>query len=302
MCGITVCIALNRQCSHPGAGKVNGDLDTNANRAHTDGHTNSHTNRAYTNGQPKPDPNLHQKLHNSLDKIAHRGPDARGVWISDDGLVGLSTPHLPLAANSNTPPGLGHNRLAINDLSPDGDQPIHSDDDTIHAVVNGEIYDYDRLRAELTSLHGYQFRGHSDSELVVALYKSYGAPRFLDYLRGEFALVVHDERTGSIVAARDRFGIKPLFWTVIGEGDDKRLLLAAEAKAFLALDWEAEWDVGSLVESGWASNDNRTLFKGVRKVMPGYWMGVTADGVIEHHRYFDIDYKDKVRFGSATKT
>lgn len=192
-----------------------------------------------------------------------------------------------------TKTGLAHNRLAINDLSPAGDQPIHSDDGRIHAVVNGEIYDYDRLRDELVRQHGYAFGSRSDSELVVALYKHYGTPRFLDHIRGEFAFVLYDERTGNVIAVRDRFGVKPLFWTIVGTGHQRRLLLASEAKAFLAIRWEPEWDVGSIVDGGW-QNDDRTLFKGVKKVLPGHWMMVTPDGSMAHHQFWDIEYKDKV--------
>ena len=193
------------------------------------------------------------------------------------------------------PIGLGHCRLSINDLSPEGDQPIHSDDGRIHAVVNGEIYDHDRIREEFIRDGRYAFRGRSDSELVVALYKAYGAPAFLDHLRGEFAFVLYDENTGKIIAARDRFGIKPLYWTVTGEeGGEQRLLIAAESKAFLALGWQPEWDVGGIVEAGWVFDD-RTVFKGVKKVMPGHWMEVSKDGEIKHAKYWDIEYSDKVR-------
>lgn len=170
----------------------------------------------------------------------------------------------------------------------------------MHAVVNGEIYDHDRIRESLArdgaSGGGYDFRGHSDSEVAVALYAAHGAPAFLDHLRGEFAIVLRDEgEGGKVVVARDRFGVKPLFWTVVGGGEDRRLLVAAEAKAFLALGWEPEWDVAAIVDGGWAVDD-RTVFKGVRKVMPGCWMEISAEGEISHHRYWDIDYKDKVRF------
>ncbi|KAK0632482.1 asparagine synthase [Immersiella caudata] len=217
---------------------------------------------------------LRTKLNKSLDLIAHRGPDAKGVWISDDGMVGLA-----------------HNRLSINDLSPEGNQPIHSDDGLIHAVVNGEIYDYDRIRQSLSD-SGYRFSSRSDSELVVALYQRYGAPSFLDHLRGEFAFVLCDESTGKIIAARDRFGVKPLFWTVVEGKGQARVLIAAEAKAFLALDWKPEWDVGAIADGGWEHGD-RTLFRGVKKVLPGHYMELTADGRTVHQRYWDIEYRNK---------
>ena len=154
----------------------------------------------------------------------------------------------------------GHVRLAINDLSPDGAQPFHDNEHTIHAVVNGEFYDYDSIRADLVSKTDYQFKGRSDSELIIALYKCHGL-NFVHYLRGEFACVLFDEATQLFIAVRDRYGIKPLFWTL----QEGRLLVAAEIKAFLPLGWKPEWDVKSLLDAGW-NHDERTIFKDVAKV------------------------------------
>ncbi|OPB45658.1 asparagine synthase [Trichoderma guizhouense] len=189
--------------------------------------------------------------------------------------------------------GLGHARLSINDLSIDADQPIHSDDGTIHAVVNGEVYDFDRLRQVLTEQHGYHFKSHSDSEVLVALYKVYGAPDFIEHVRGEFAFILYDERRDLVIAGRDRFGIKPLHWTFVrDESGEKRLLVASEAKAFLPLGWQPEWDVGAIVDGGYL-NGERTVFKDVHKVLPGCWLEMHSDGTIHHHRYWDMDYNEK---------
>lgn len=158
---------------------------------------------------------------------------------------------------------LGHVRLAINDLSPDGEQPFHSGDETVHAVVNGELYDAQQIREQLAEKTGCKFRGKSDCEIVVALYQTYGLS-FLRHLRGEFALCIYDSRTKTIIAARDRYGIKPLFFTEVQD----RLLVAAEMKAFKALGWQPEWDVRSILDRGWA-HDQRTLLAGVKKVSPG---------------------------------
>ena len=118
------------------------------------------------------------------------------------------------------------------------------------------MYDYDRLRAELLQSYPYKFKGRSDCEIVIAFYKYYGIS-FLSKLRGEFSLCLYDARTQFFIAARDRYGIKPLFWT----RQNGRLLIAAEAKAFLGLGWKPEWDVKSLLEAGW-NHDERTLFRG----------------------------------------
>jgi asparagine synthase (glutamine-hydrolysing) len=255
MCGITASVALP-------ANRVNGH-DHNDSNGQNDNHSNGPVTET-----------LASQLQASINIINHRGPDESGIWISSDASVGL-----------------GHCRLSINDLSPSGSQPLTSDDGQIHAVVNGEIYDHDRLRAECTAKHGYKFHGESDSELVLALYKVHGAPVFFEHLRGEFAFVLYDSREGSkrIIAARDRFGIKPMM-TAIVEG---RLLMAAEAKAFLPFGWKAEWDVGAIVEGGWMMDD-RTLFKGVKKLLPGHWLELTEESGMVIHKYWDADYSDKM--------
>lgn len=210
---------------------------------------------------------LSQELSASLEAIKHRGPDSRGQWISDDNRVAL-----------------GHVRLAINDLHPTGAQPFHSPSSDIHAVVNGELYDYDALRSTLPT---YPFAGHSDCELVIALYQAHGLS-FLSHLRGEFALCLYDARTRLFVAARDRYGIKPLFWRV----NKERLEVAAEQKAWLPFGWAPEWDVASLMEAGW-NHDARTLFRGVQKVRPGHYIVCQGFGGVEERPYWDIEYPDK---------
>jgi asparagine synthase (glutamine-hydrolysing) len=185
-------------------------------------------------------------------------------------------------------------RLSINDLSPDGAQPFHSPDGKIHAVVNGEFYDYDRIRKELEDTTGYVFRSRSDSEIVIALYMHHGL-NFVHYLRGEFSVVLFDEDAQHLIALRDRFGIKPLFWTVQQDPHtlQRKLLIAAEMKAFSPLGWEPEWDVRSLKDAGW-NHDERTIFKGVQKVRPGHYMLCTGfGGHIEQKQYWDAEYPDK---------
>ncbi|KAM3431349.1 hypothetical protein MY4824_007201 [Beauveria thailandica] len=216
---------------------------------------------------------LQERLQRGVDAIQHRGPDGSAVWVSDGADFGLA-----------------HCRLAINDLSARGSQPLHDKEGKIHAVVNGELYDYGRLRAILETEHGYSFTSDSDSELVVGLYKAFGAPAMFQHLRGEFAFVIIDETEspGTMIAARDRFGIKPLFWTMI-EG---KLALASEAKAFVAMGWKPEWDVDAICDCHWLVDD-RTLFKNVKKLMPGHWMKMSRDGTVGIHQYWDAEYPDK---------
>ncbi|KXT08075.1 hypothetical protein AC579_3805 [Pseudocercospora musae] len=211
---------------------------------------------------------VEQQLANGLKTIHHRGPDAQGIWIS-----------------SNNRVALGHVRLSIKDLSSAGHQPLHDLDNKIHAVVNGEIYDYEKLRDELEP--GYKFKSRSDSELVVALYRKYGISLF-SHLRGEFSFVLYDEQRQLLLCARDRFGVKPLFWTV-SEG---RLLIASEAKAFKSLGFQLQWDVRSIVDDGWLS-DERTLFKGVRKLLPANYMTCLSFEYLTHNTYWETVYPDK---------
>ncbi|KAI1848433.1 hypothetical protein JX266_005739 [Neoarthrinium moseri] len=214
---------------------------------------------------------LKSKLIASLKLIDHRGPDARDVWINAENTVGL-----------------GHCRLSIVDLSPEGEQPLHDDEGHIHAVVMGEIYDNDRLRKLCSKEFEYKFRGHSDSELVVALYKHYGAPKFLDYLRGEYAFVIYDDRSGEVIAARDRFGVKPLFWTIV----DGKLLMAPEIKAFLPLGWQPAWNIDGIVQNS-CFVGSETIFQGVNRLQPGHYLTVFSNGYISEREYWDLKYQDK---------
>ncbi|KAK0860472.1 hypothetical protein LTS02_008486 [Friedmanniomyces endolithicus] len=245
---------------------------------------------------------LDKELDASLAQIAHRGPDGCGKWIGEDWYSGIS--HLPSLTTTlthglpwtNVTPALGHVRLSINDLSPSAAQPFHSPAHGIHAVVNGEFYDYDAIRARLETETQYPFTSRSDSEIIIALYLHYGL-NFTEHLRGEFACVLWDERREVFVAVRDRYGIKPLFWTIQDDGHGaggKRLLVAAEMKAFLPLGWEPEWDVRSLKDAGW-NHDTRTLFKGVQKIRPGHYMTCQSFGHVEERPYWDTSFPDKVR-------
>lgn len=131
---------------------------------------------------------------------------------------------------------------------------------SVHAVVNGEIYEYDRLRAEMIEKLDYQFQGRSDCELVLALYKAHGLS-FVSHLIGEFAICLYDSDKELFIAVRDRYGIKPLFWTVV----DGELLVAAEMKAMMPLGWKPEWNVKGIV-NGTYQIGAETIFKDVQKV------------------------------------
>ncbi|KAL0567451.1 hypothetical protein V5O48_014538, partial [Marasmius crinis-equi] len=184
-----------------------------------------------TQTQAKPLDNLETLLAESCRTLNHRGPDSHGIFVDREGLVGLS-----------------HARLSIVDIE-GGSQPLHDDDDMVHAVVNGELYDYAEIRKDLEA-KGYKIYGQA----------------FVHHLRGEFAFVLYDERLKVLIAARDRFGIKPLYYTVT----NGCLILASEMKAMLPFGvWKPEWDMESIVLLG-EMNDNRTVFKGVYKLPAGH--------------------------------
>ncbi|KAL8697617.1 MAG: hypothetical protein Q9201_007032 [Fulgogasparrea decipioides] len=265
MCGITVAVTLAGRSRYNNTKEAAAD-DLGANG---DGKKRKLTSGLSTRvDQQLTD--LEDQLVSSLNAINHRGPDAHGTWVSSDGNVGL-----------------GSCRLAINGLGPGGDQPFSNNDGTIHAVVNGELYDHHQIREEMVKRTGYHFQGQSDSEIVVALYEYHGVS-FLSRLRGEFALCIHDSKKQLLLAARDRSGIKPLLSTI----HDGRLLLASEAKALLPFGWRPEWDVRSIIDHGWLTEE-RTIFKGLRKIRPGHYITCLSLDHISEGQYWDHDYPDK---------
>src|SRR5947209_19269201 len=142
--------------------------------------------------------------------LAHRGPDGEGHWEDERC-------------------DLVHRRLALIDLSPTGAQPVSNEDGAVLVVYNGEIYNYRALPAELKA-RGHRFRSTSDTEVLVHLYEDEGE-RMVSRLRGIFAFAIYDRRRGRLFLARDRFGVKPLFFTV----QDGEWAFASEMKALLAL-------------------------------------------------------------------
>src|SRR6516165_10787535 len=161
-------------------------------------------------------------LHRATRTLYHRGPDGQRHWISQDRRVGL-----------------GHARLSIIDLLT-GDQPIANEDGRVRIVVNGEFYGYEAVRAELLQ-SGHRLSTRSDSEIALHLYEDFGV-QSLHRLRGEFAFVLWDEANRTLFAARDRFGIKPLFYALHKE----TLYLASEVKALFAAGVPAKWDPESV--------------------------------------------------------
>ncbi|KAK1231767.1 hypothetical protein PQX77_005115 [Marasmius sp. AFHP31] len=212
------------------------------------------------------DATLNSQLRASIRAMQHRGPDSSGTYIdvSDEQVVGLA-----------------HARLSIIDLE-GGHQPLHNDDNSVHAIVNGELYDYAKLREDLER-KGCVFKSSVDSELVIHLYEIYGLD-LLTHLRGEHAFVLYDQKRKLLFAARDRFGIKPLYYTLSDDGNTLRI--ASEMKALKPLGWEPQWDIESIVQMG-DFNDNRTVFKGVHKLLPGHLLTFGQDRQLKVKSYWD---------------
>ena len=179
--------------------------------------------------------------------------------------------------------GLGHARLSV--MDPEGGaQPLAGDDDRVHAVVAGEFYDNERLRRQMLE-RGHHLRSRSDSELIVHLYEERGTDCLAE-LRGEFAFVLWDERTGVLFAARDRFGVKPLYYAHAGD----TLFLGSECKALFAAGVVARWDGDSVFQElhGVLTAD-RSLFAGVAQLPPGHYL--LSDGErVKVTQYWDLRY------------
>lgn len=201
------------------------------------------------------------------DRLAHRGPDDSGTYISPDRKLGL-----------------GHRRLSIIDLSPAGHQPMEHSDGSLQIVYNGEIYNHKSLRQELEK-SGYCYRSHSDTETILNLYQKHGI-QALKHLRGMFALAIWEQSSGELTLARDRVGIKPLYYTI----HDGTLIFASEIKAILthplvspALDPEALYHYLTLA----AVPAPHTMFAGIKKLPAGYWMRINGNGKITCTRWWD---------------
>lgn len=190
-----------------------------------------------------------------MDRMLHRGPDGSGFWQSEDGTVTM-----------------GHVRLAIVDTSDAGAQPMHHPAG-LHSVVNGEIYNYLQLRQEFEKTA--DFASHCDSEIVLHGHAARGTD-FISRLNGMFALALSDERDGTVTLARDRLGIKPLYYTIY-EGE---LLFASEIKALFGAIDAASWviDRQGLTEymTYQSPLGENTLFSGIRQVLPGHAITVSA--------------------------
>lgn len=200
--------------------------------------------------------------------LRHRGPDGHGIFIGSR-------------------VGLAHTRLRIIDIS-SGAQPLTNEDGRVVVTFNGEIFNYVELRRELTAL-GHVFRTRSDTEVLVHGYEHWGVG-LLHRLNGQFAFAIYDARDQSLFVARDRFGIRPLYYA-LQNGD---LWFASEAKALFASGHVvAAPDLAGLDEvfTFWAARAPRTVFRGINQLEPGTF-GVWRNGALRLERYYGFDYAE----------
>jgi asparagine synthase (glutamine-hydrolysing) len=203
------------------------------------------------------------------DTMSHRGPDGGGLWISDDGRLGL-----------------GHRRLAIIDLTTTANQPMSNEDGTIRVVFNGEIYNHAEIRSELEQIGGHHWKtGHSDTEVILHAFEQWGID-CIERFRGMFAFALWDGRRRELWLVRDRIGVKPLYYSV----HHGRITFASEIKALLAdpqqhraVNEQALYHYLSFLTT--PAPD--TMFEGIHKLPGGSWLRVSEDGQIREHRYWD---------------
>jgi asparagine synthase (glutamine-hydrolysing) len=221
---------------------------------------------------------MQARVGGMLDTLVHRGPDDGGVWVEDR-------------------VGLGHRRLSVIDLSTAAHQPMGTDDGAVQIIFNGEIYNFQELRAQLEKA-GLAFRSHSDTEVILQGYRHWGKGVF-GRLRGMFALAIWDARNGELVLARDRVGKKPLFYG----WHDGALLFGSEIKAILA--WPGmprQPDLQAIhhyltyqyIPAPWSA------FKGISKVPQASYMVVCVNGDTSTVPYWSLPSPASARSRSVS--
>lgn len=204
------------------------------------------------------------------DTLLHRGPDGMGVYVSEDGLIGL-----------------GHRRLSIIDLSETANQPMSTIDQSLYIVFNGEIYNHSEIKLELQNRGYHDWKTtHSDTEVILYAFKEWGID-CVHKLRGMFAFSIWDDANKTLWLVRDRIGIKPLYYSL----HSNRIVFASEIKALLkdpnqkrAVNEEGLFHYLSFL----TTPSPITLFEGIKKLPPATWLRITLKGDITERRYWDV--------------
>jgi len=224
------------------------------------------------NLKQKPD-NIDQAeiIRRMTDRIKHRGPDGEGFFIEDQ-------------------IALGHRRLAILDLSPSGAQPMFNEDKNFVLVFNGEIYNYLEIARELKEL-GHQFNSQTDTEVILHAYEEW-QEKCLDHFSGMWAFALWDRKKKELFCALDRWGVKPFYYHL----DQDKFIFASEIKAILENDsvkpapnYNAIFDF--LVFNRTDHNEG-TCFEGIKRLMPGQWLKIKANGRSEKKTWYKVSFKD----------
>ncbi len=200
--------------------------------------------------------------------MSHRGPDAQGIW-SDEKV------------------SLAHNRLSIFDLSKNGEQPMKSQSQNKIIVFNGEIYNWFELK---NRIHKIKWKSKSDTEVLVEAYDKFGL-KFFDYLNGIFSFAIYDKKKKEILVARDRLGVKPLYWTV----NNEQFIFSSEIKGILAYGVKKKLcrkTLKDFLNNGLIDHSKNTLFENIFQLEPGHYLRIKANGEILKKKYWDL--KDKV--------
>ena len=201
------------------------------------------------------------------DVMYHRGPDGSGMYVQ--GRIGL-----------------GHRRLSIVDPEA-GQQPMSAHDGAVQIIYNGEVYNHPDIMRRMEA-EGHQYHSHCDTESVLKLYEMHGA-QTPNYLRGMFAFAIWDSRTDTLFIARDRFGVKPLYYAITPDGS---LYFGSEIKSILASrDVGATFDETSLPEylSSHSTFGVKTMYAGINRLEPGHTL-TWRDGKVTIERYWDLSF------------
>jgi len=218
------------------------------------------------------------------DTLAHRGPNDRGSW-------------------GNGRIALGHRRLSVIDLTEAGRQPMANEDGSVQIVYNGEVYNFGELKKKYAlTERGHIFRSRTDTEVLIHLYETVGLEKMLPELNGMFAFAIWDANRETLHLARDRYGVKPLFY----QQDDRYFRFGSEIKAILADERVARKPSFQALHD-FLSFDyipgTQTAFEGIYELPPGHWISIDIEGDVRTQRYCDLSYQadDSIDESSAVE-
>ncbi|KTD21582.1 asparagine synthase (glutamine-hydrolyzing) [Legionella londiniensis] len=228
--------------------------------------------------------NARARVNKMLEVLNHRGPDGNGLWEAHERLT------------------LGHKRLAINDLTDAGSQPIVSEDGKLAVVVNGEIYNYPEVKNELER-YGFKFRSHSDSEVVLHAWRKWGYASFIKF-NGMFAIAIYDLSENELILVRDRLGIKPLYYM---KAEDE-LIFSSEIKSILSGMHKSKTTVDPVGLNQYLSFQNyfgeRTIYQNIKTLLPGHFLVLNSTLNIDIRAYWHLQFnrdQKTVSFGEAVE-